>query len=367
SSHYPLRSEQTHVYPEDPPYPRVMIYDVLKSVGYRTSIFSSQNEHWGKMINYLDTGGLDRLMHAETWDGPTYVAETDTGFAAWVANTQHAGSVDDRFTVGEAIKWIGEDPEHPFFLYMNLQNSHFPYVVPDDFERPFGPDTVDFRMTFNRYPQDKVPVVKALYADSLHYIDQQLARLFAALDEWELSDRTVIIVSGDTGQAFYEHDFASHGNALYDEVMRVPLVIAVPGMAPSRHDQLAQHLDVPPTLAGLLAIPLHPAWQGLDLFAPEFPSVRDVFLVVQTPIAHQYAIVRDGHKLIYDAKLDRSYLYDLESDPGEHMDVSSGKPELARELSDRLHTWRHLQLDYYANPLAQQGWYPPILGENESP
>lgn len=362
SGHYPLRSLRTHVYPKELPYPRVMIYDVLKALGWRTAIFSSQNENWGKMINYLDTGTLDRFLHAESWDGPTYVSETDTGFAAWVANTEHAGSIDDRYTVDEAIEWMESDPDRPFFFYMNLQNSHFPYVVPEGYPRPFGPDSIDFRMTFNHYPRKKIPVVKDLYADSLHYIDAQLARLFDALKERGLDENTVVILSGDTGQAFYEHGFASHGNALYDEVMRVPLLMRIPGMTARLRGEPAQHVDVPSTIAGLVGFPPHPAWQGIDLFQPA-PLTRDIFLVAQTPIAHQYAIVRKGFKLIYDPKLDRSILYDLKTDAAEKHDVTKARPEIRQELWERLHTWRHLQVDYYSNPIAQKTWYPPVLGE----
>ena len=123
SSHYPLRSPRNHSYPKQPSYPRVLIYDILKALGYRTAIFSSQNEHWGAMINYLDTGTLDRFFHAANFDGPTYVMLEDVGFANWIKQTKHAGSVDDRYTIAESIKWIDGVKGKPFFLSMNLQNS----------------------------------------------------------------------------------------------------------------------------------------------------------------------------------------------------------------------------------------------------
>src|SRR5439155_23698440 len=64
-SQYPLRTRGVYAYPKNPPYPRVMIYDVLKPLGYRTGIFSSQNENCEGRINYLQTPGLDRFFHAE--------------------------------------------------------------------------------------------------------------------------------------------------------------------------------------------------------------------------------------------------------------------------------------------------------------
>ena len=105
SSQYPLRSPQMYQYPPDPTYPRVLIYDVLKALGYKTAIFSSQNERWGGMINFHRQNSLDRFFHAGTFTGRHHPWE-DTGFAEWVKETKGAGSVDDRYTMDEAIQWI---------------------------------------------------------------------------------------------------------------------------------------------------------------------------------------------------------------------------------------------------------------------
>ncbi|NLC14628.1 MAG: sulfatase-like hydrolase/transferase, partial [Chloroflexi bacterium] len=69
SSHWPLRDTSTHVYPEKPTYPRVLIYDILGKLGYSTSIVSSQNESWGKMANYLKTDNLDILLDSRNFNG----------------------------------------------------------------------------------------------------------------------------------------------------------------------------------------------------------------------------------------------------------------------------------------------------------
>ena len=131
SSHYPLRSKRVHVYPEDPTYPRVMIYDLLKALGWHTAVISSQNENWGQMIRYLRTGSIDHFFHAANFDGPTYVPRHDTGFIRFMKGKKRSGKIDDRFTVNEAIRWIGSLPEgDPFFIYLNLQNSHLPYETP---------------------------------------------------------------------------------------------------------------------------------------------------------------------------------------------------------------------------------------------
>jgi arylsulfatase A-like enzyme len=366
SSHYPLRSKTAYTYPEKPSYPRVLIYDVLKALKYRTAIFSSSNEYWGGMIHFLQTGNLDRFFHAANFKGPTYVSQGDAGFAEWTRDTKHAGSVDDRYTTAAAIEWIesaqSAQPE-PFFVAMNFQSSHLPYTVPNDCPRRFGPAKLDFTIRFAHFPREKKEIVKDIYADSLAYVDAQIARLFEYLKRKGIWDNTVIVLTGDHGQAFYEHGFASHASAIFNEVMKVPIVIRAPGLKPGIEDRLAQHVDIAPSITGLLGLPVHPSFQGIDLLNSIPDPKRSVYMVAQTPLAYQYGIVRSGFKLIYDEHEQRYSLYDLTSDPGELADIAAAQPERVNDLAKRLQTWRTLQIEYYADKTLQTGEYPPILAD----
>lgn len=363
SSHYPLRSAADYGYPKNPSYPRVLIYDVLKTIGYRTAIFSSSNEYWAGMINFLQTGHLDRFFHAANFKGATYAAPGDTGFAAWVRDTKHAGSVDDRYTVAEAIQWIDKRGDEPFFLYLNLQNSHLPYVVPADFPRRFSSEKVDFTIRFGHIPAGKIEHVKNAYADSLAYVDAQIARLFEHLRRRGLWDRTVIVLTGDHGQAFHEHGFSAHAGPIYNEVMKVPLIVSAPGLQAGPDERLSQHADIAPSILDLLGLPPHPGFQGMSLFDASPSRERSIYMVAQTPQAHQIGIVRDRYKLIYDEWQQGYELYDLASDPAEKHNLALQRPALVKELGGRLHAWRKLQLDYYADKSLQSRLYPPILEE----
>jgi arylsulfatase A-like enzyme len=363
SSHYPLRAKTAYTYPERPSYPRVLIYDVLKALKYQTAIFSSSNEHWGGMINFLKTGNIDRFFHAANFKGPTYVIQGDAGFAEWTRETKHAGSVDDRYTMSEAIQWIESVKPEPFFVALNFQSSHLPYIVPHDFPRRFGPGKLDFTIRFAHFPRDKVQVVKDIYADSLAYVDVQIARLFEYLKSKGMWDNTVIVLTSDHGQAFYEHNFASHASAIFNEVMRVPIIIRAPGLKPGIEDRLAQHVDIPPSVLGLLGLPAHPSSQGIDLLNSVPDPKRSAYMVAQTPLAYQYGIVRSGFKLIYDEHELRYSLYDLAADPGELADIAASQPGLVDELSKRLQTWRTLQIEYYTDKELHTREYPPILAD----
>jgi len=363
SSHYPLRSKTSYVYPENPSYPRVLIYDVLKALRYHTAIFSSSNEFWGGMINFLQTGNIDRFFHAANFKGPSYVMQGDAGFAEWTRETKHAGSVDDRYTVSEAIQWIEGVKRDPFFLGLNFQSSHLPYMVPRDFPRRFGPAKLDFTIRFAHFPQDKIAVVKNIYADSLAYVDSQIAQLFEYLKSKGMWDNTIIVLTGDHGQAFYEHGFASHASAIFNEVMKVPLVIRAPQLKPGTDDRVAQHVDIAPSIKGLLGLPVHPSFQGIDLLNTAPDPKRSAYMVAQTPLAYQYGIVRSGHKLIYDERESSYSLYDLVADPDEKTDLAAAKPALVQDLAKRLQTWRTLQIEYYADKSLQAREYPPILAD----
>ena len=366
SSHYPLRSRTYHIYPRNPTYPRVLIYDVLKPLGYRVGVFSSQNEHWSGMINYLQTGNIDRFLHAENYEGPTYVPSGDPYFARWVRGSKRSGKIDDRYTVAEAIDWIESTDDRPFFLYMNLQKSHVPYDLPADFPPRFGSGRVSFPLQFGYFPPDSVDAVKDLYANSLAYVDAQITRLVEHLQQTGDWDRTVFVVTGDTGQAFFEHGFAGHANALYDEVMRVPLIIRAPGLAPRTEGAVSQHIDIPPSVLGLLGLPKHPSLQGRDLFETDGAGEReerDAFLTVQAA-AQQYGIVSRQYKLIFDAMRNDYLLFDLDGDPGETTDLSEELTGVTSRLARRLHAWRRAHIEYYSDWRLHQEWYPPILPDS---
>ncbi|OFV94081.1 MAG: hypothetical protein A3G76_07635 [Acidobacteria bacterium RIFCSPLOWO2_12_FULL_65_11] len=361
SSHYPLRSTEEYAYPPNPTYPRVLIYDVLKAVGYKTAIFSSQNENWGGMLNYHRPSSLDRFFHAETFAGPTYTPWEDAGFAQWVKQTKGAGSVDDRYTVGEAMQWIDGVAGSPFFLHMNLQSSHVPYVVPEGFPHRFSPEKLDFTIMWGKFPLDKIETVKDRYADSLFYEDTQIARLFDHLRQRGLWENTVIVVGGDNGEAFYEHGFPSHAGPLFNEVMKVPMIVRAPGLLPGRDDRPAMFLDIPPSVSDLLSLPAHPSFQGISLFERRSNPDRSLYMIVQTPLAYQSAIVRSGYKLLLSERDGVRLLFDLTRDPGEKRNIASSRPDLVDQLTGRLQVWRGEQLTYYQDVSRQSREYPPVL------
>ena len=359
SSEYPYRELTEYAYPKEIPYPRVLLYDILKKVGYKTGFFSSANETWFGLNNFWETGNLDVFLHAETWHGKTYVDPADWGFAEWAAKNQRAGNIDDRATVDEAVHWVEGLGNTPFFLYLALQNSHMPYLVPPDFKRPFGPDKLDFAMVFGNYPPAKSAVARAVYRDALNYSDVQLGRLFAALKAQGKWENTVIVLTGDHGQGFHEHGFSAHGNKLYDELLRVPLLVKGPGIAAGPSETPAQLIDVSPTVLEVLGLPRHPAQQGVSVLT--LPGEQPIFAVVQCPIASETAVIWRGKKVIYDLREKSFTMFDLEKDPGETHNLEAERADETDAMIILLQSWMSTQLRYYQNPGAMRLLNPPRL------
>lgn len=347
SSQYPLRTRTLYLYPKKAKFPHVMIYDILHQLGYKTAIFSSQNEHWGSMYNYLNTGHLDRFFHSEDSD-----------------SKKLSGKIDDRVTIDESMKWLGSIGQNPFFMYINLQSSHMPYVMPDDFPRRFGPQKLDFDLRFNSFPADKVRDVKGRYSDSLSYMDSQIARLLQFLKDSNQLQNTMIVLTGDNGQAFLEHGFAAHASYIYEEAIRVPMLFYLPWKSHLRKDERpAQHIDIAPTILALLNLPPHPAFQGINLAAETFDPHRTRFLVTQSPLLYQYAVVKDDFKYLWTPQFNRVQLFDLKNDPTEKEDVSKKYPEKTKLLARYLRSWANLQLNYYSDPEKYSKYYSPLIAE----
>lgn len=368
SSQYPLRSNGMHFYPKNPDYPRVLLHDIFHSLGYRTSIFSSQNENWGNMLNFLNTGKLDHILHAENYTGKLTQYEGDDDQGSWgrlmLSGDKPSGKIDDHITVDEAIKWIGTDRNQPFFMYMNLQTSHFPYDIPADFPRRFVKNPQHMPVYIGSTLMFKsVQTIKDLYADSLFYIDAQLARLFDHLRNASLLENTVIVVSADTGTAFNEHGSIGNAGQLFNEIVKVPLIIYSPTDAPGFSDKLIQHIDVPPSVLHLLGLPPHPAFQGINTYSDEHASEESAFLVCQTPLTTEVAIVNNDWKLMLNFKKGQQFLFNLTKDPGEQQNIISENPDKGQALLKQLKAWIGIQLTYYETPSLHKNYYPPAMNQ----
>lgn len=364
SSLYPLRTRNHHYYRADDPWPKTMLYDLLKRQGYDTAIISSQNEAWGGMDQFLQTPRLDLFYHPQNSAAPTLHTERDPGFHREVAaGTLVAGKFPDAHTTGVALKWIEARQSRPFFLAMNLQSSHFPYLIPEDAPRLFRPCELTSDIKFSNYTPEQAPTVRNAYYNGLAECDRQIGRLIQQLAEWQLLDDVIIVVTGENGEAFCEAGAIGHAGNPVEPVIHVAAVINAPGLIePGVNDYPLEHVDLAPTLCGLLHIEASPNFQGIDVLAADRPAAeeRHTFVHVLSPIAQGDAVIRGG-RWKFVATLDRPQgaLFDLAVDPGESNDLSVSDPVRATQLRTVLRTWRERQLAYYHFPQYYGKYFPP--------
>lgn len=353
SSLFPLRTERHLYFHPNDPWPKTLFYDVLKPMGYATAIISSQNEGWGGMDSFLKTPHLDLFYD------PEHGAVQPQGELSF-------DNLPDAQTMDKAIAWITEQGEHkrPFFLGLNLQTSHFPYKLPPDAEKIFQPSTIDFPAGFFTYPAGKVEVIRNAYYNALHECDRQIGRLVQTLRANGQWSHSIIVLGGDHGEAFYDEGYTSHAREPIEPVIRTACLVCAPGrITPHVDDYPVELIDMLPTVLGLLGLPPHPNFQGVDVLAPGRPPLdrRLLFFHVENPISRCDAVLWEGRwKYLHDRLRRTETLFDVKTDPGETNDLCGRRPQLAASLRQVLMTWRRRQLAYYRFPMYYERYFPPM-------
>lgn len=366
SSLYPARTRRHCYYQPSDRWPRTMIYDVLRSDGYSTALLSSENLGWGAMESIFQSPGLDFMYDAQRSGEPTYVPDQDGGFLFETrTGPLRAGKLEDSVTIDRAIRWLSHQSARgrPFFVYVDLQSSHFPYPIGPGVPRVFQPCVLSSRVTFMDYPIGETPIVRNAYYNALHEADRQLGRLMAALAERGVLDRSILVVTSDHGEAFHENDRVTHAREPYEAVARVPCIIHAPGRVPAGIDDYPfQHIDLAPTILGLIQHGSHPNFQGINALAMDRPPAEDrlLFIHAENGLARVDAVVQGGRwKLIYNRRTEQKFLFDLAEDRGELVNRVDKDPVRATLLFEILTTWRSRQLAYYHFPMYYLRFYPP--------
>jgi len=179
--------------------------------------------------------------------------------------------------------------------------------------------------------------------------------LMKALKRQGLDERTILIVQADHGEAFGEHGSRTHGTTLYDEVLRVPVLIRLPTAQGRRIDDAITTMDLGPTILELFAQPVPRYFMGQSLV----PYLRGERPALTRPILaenrlQQTLISPGGLKVIYDTRTKTAELYDLNADPAELQDLSSDSELLAEPLAT-------LQAFFETHRYEAAGYQAPYL------
>jgi len=261
-----------------------------------------------------------------------------------------------------ALEWLGRRRfrNKPFFLYLHYIDPHNLYRPPSEFclfGRPgytaedervnvelnlvFDPGVdqaaTDQALAKHALSRDDVTRMSDLYDGEVRCADHAIGELLQQLRDAGLYEHTIIIVTADHGEAFLEHDQLEHGGALYQELIRVPLVMRFPGLPGGRRvSELVESTDIAPTVLEAAGLEEVPPMSGRSLYSylargspiPERPAVAEL-------AARRAYAVRLGHlKLITSP--DRRELYDLARDPRECSNLASAQPKEVARLATAL-------------------------------
>jgi arylsulfatase A-like enzyme len=273
-----------------------------------------------------------------------------------------------------ATAWLDRHPLQPFCLYVHYFDPHYPYQAPPNWTRSYvdpqsGSAIDDERILAGDAnharrrivaksegpqsvlpPREHVSYLEALYDAETRYADEMIGGVLEALEQRNLLDRTLVIVTSDHGEEFLEHGFLTHGHSLYEELLRIPLIVRFPDGTGrrTRIETPVSLVDVAPTVLSFLGLPLPttPLLSGCDLYEP----LRQRGRLDSRPIfAHsagagegtglpqhgpKRAVIDWPLKLIDDID-GPAFIYDLERDPEERRWRQFAKeygPERRRQL-----------------------------------
>lgn len=234
-----------------------------------------------------------------------YLRGVQRGFSEFDETFHYAEALADRGV--KAVNRLAR-ADKPTFLWIHFIDAHYPYEA----HRGFGP--------FGNQPRD-------LYAQEIAFMDVHVGRVLKAIEGSGLKERAVVVLFSDHGEAFGEHGTRLHGNSLYDEEIRVPLLVAGPGVTARWVEEPASLLDLGPTVLELAGASPPKDVTGRSLV----PALRGQSMEARPVLAEgckpgtMLALV-DKRKLFFRKKSGLYFLYDLAADVNERKNLFQAAP-----------------------------------------
>lgn len=267
----------------------------------------------------------------------------------------------DGKTAAKAVQLIEQHAKTPFFLAVGFVRPHVPFVAPRKYFDPFLPYSnlqlpekiqgdwedipklgINYKTSLNM-KMDLRRQRKAIggYLASVAYMDAQVGKVLAALEQAQLADRTIVIFTSDHGYHLGEHDFWAKVS-LHEESAKVPLIIRVPGKQPAVCNSLVELLDLYPTTASLCQLEVPARLQGKDITAlldDPHATVRDTAFSVAP--SHQGYLLREDRWAYIQYSEDASggsELFDMQADPKQYVNLAPQPAyrEIAEEFRKKL-------------------------------
>lgn len=239
--------------------------------------------------------------------------------------------------------------ETPWFLFLHTYDVHCPLRPPAEYESMFkSPDAKPVeghlcgKDTLKNNPQfgpAEALTISDRYDGTIRWVDNKLSRLFDLLKARGDLEKTVVVITSDHGEEFFEHGILGHERTVHRQVLMVPLIIRAPGFSPARVKEPIGQVDIFPTVLDLLGAPI-PENQGVSLVAmmkgKSSESPRPFQFSELDRTARLRSLMDSSSHIIRKVETGESAAFDMISDPQELASISDRKKtgDLERELLD---------------------------------
>lgn len=256
--------------------------------------------------------------------------------------------------LNNAKKWIAKTSQ-PFFTYIHLGDLHIPLNPPKNFRNFF--ETVKNIPNIKTWDYVKYPKQKGkkfeeykenrilLYDNTLRYVDYSIKNFYNFLDDHDLLDSTIFIITADHGEEFWEYakleslnfnnpagwEGINHGHNVFNKIIEVPILMSGQGI-PKMKSNSVSTIDIMPTILDLLKVNHKLEFDGVNLF-----EQKKNRLLLSEGIGYGYekkSLIEGKYKLIYSEGDNVQWLFDLEQDPKEKRPIA-GK-EITNDYFNKL-------------------------------
>lgn len=295
-----------------------------------------------------DYACLNKNIFTRVMEGRETTQMKNRMFVSVVADSDGSDQPDYK-TADKIIELINKNKDKPFFIASGMVRPHYPHVSPKRFfdmypwqkitpPELFPNDHADIppkgiasstskNCGIDKYP-DNIKRMWAAYYANVSFADEQIGKILDELKRLGLDESTAIVLFSDHGYHLGEHEFWQKVN-LHEEVIRVPMIIAVPGLRPGRTDSIAELVDIYPTVCELMGVDIPEHVQGkslLPVIKDSDAKVKDValsFLRGGTSLRKDgwvFNYYNDSTAELYDMKKDPAQFHNLADNP-EYKDV----------------------------------------------
>ncbi|MFP4596973.1 MAG: sulfatase [Persicimonas sp.] len=277
------------------------------------------------------------------------------GWDHYVNNLREGWRIDGEGVAGHGVDWAKKTAEDPFFLYLGTIDPHVTYRMHEEFIGKY--DDPDYKGKYRKYlsgedlgkikgggikvsGRDKERIIN-LYKNEISYNDHAFGQLREALEEEDLWEGTMVVITSDHGEEFWEHGSVGHGHNVHQELVHVPILAYYPPLIPEGTvvEAGVDVLDIYPTILEALGAEKPDDVQGKSLLGlihnlhggyPE-PAIATQYLLHYGMQMQQWKLyLRRGEYQLYDRK----------SDPLEKTDVAADHPLASRWLIDAMGYFR---------------------------